>query len=241
MKQELMRLGLTGNETSVYVVLLELGSTNAGEIIKRTKLHRNIVYENLDKLISKGLVGFVIVKNVKQFETAPLNELKVFIGKQKKEVLDREKIVNEILPQLEKKRVEIKQKQEASVFKGKKGLKNILEDIVNIKKEVMVFGTGWGMKEIMGDYYEQWHLKLRQKKAKARILLPNDKKGEFLKPFIARYLSEKKIMPSTIAVYGDKVLNIIWGEEPVAILITSEKASNSYKKYFEMLWGIARR
>ena len=34
MKEELKRLGLTENETKVYLALLELGSTNAGEIIK---------------------------------------------------------------------------------------------------------------------------------------------------------------------------------------------------------------
>ena len=68
MISELTKLGLTLNEAKVYFALLELGSTNAGEIIKKTKLHRNIVYDKLDKLIEKGLVSFVTIKNIKQFE-----------------------------------------------------------------------------------------------------------------------------------------------------------------------------
>ena len=41
------------------------------------------------------------------------------------------------------------------------------------------------------------------------------------------------MMPSTIAVYEDKVLNIIWEDEPIAILIINEKVTKSYKSYFE--------
>ena len=241
MKEELKKLGLTENEAKVYLALLELGNINAGQIIKKTKLHRNIVYDNLDKLIEKGLVSFVVIKNIKYFETTSSNELKEYVEKQKKEALNKEKIVTNILPKIDKLRISSERKQEATIFKGKKGLRTILEEITKTKDELLVFGTGWGMKESMETYYEQWHLKLKKNKVKARILLPENKKRLFLSPFTAKYLPEKNIMPSTIAIYEDKVLNIIWGEEPIAILIISEKASKSYKNYFEMLWKIGKK
>ena len=241
MKEELKRLGLTENETKVYLALLELGSTNAGEIIKKTKLHRNIVYDNLDRLIEKGLVSFVTIKNIKHFEATSSEELKDFIEKQKEEILQKEQIANKLLPQIDKIRTSAERKQEATVFKGKKGLKAILEEITKTKDELLVFGTGWGMKETLGSYYEQWHLKLRQNKIKARILLPKNKKGLFLRPFTAKYLKEENVIPSTIAVYGDRTLNIVWGEEPIAVLIISKKVAESYKSYFEYLWKIAKK
>ena len=89
MIEELTRLGLTINESKVYLALLELGSTNAGKIIKKTKLHRNIVYDNLDKLIEKGLVSFVIIKNTKYFETTSPSELKGYVSKQKQDILNK--------------------------------------------------------------------------------------------------------------------------------------------------------
>lgn len=241
MLQELTQIGLTKNEAKVYLVLIEIGSTKAGEIIKKTKLHRNIVYDNLEKLIEKGLVSFVTIKNIKQFEVTSPEELKEYVNKKKQEIFNEEKVMKEILPQIEKLRVSSEKKQEATIFKGKKGLKTVLEEITKSKSELLVFGTGWGMKEIMGSYYEQWHLKLKLNKIKCRILLPENKKGLFLKPFTEKYLSEKNIFPSTIAVYGNKVLNIIWGEEPIAILITSEKASQSYKQFFDLLWKTAKK
>lgn len=240
MKAELKKLGLTENESKVYLALLEIGSTNAGQIIKKTKIHRNIVYDNLEKLIEKGLVSFVIIKNTKYFETTSSNEFEEYIKKQKQEVLNKEKIMKQLLPEIKKKRP-VERKNEATIFKGQKGLKTILEKITKTKSEILVFGTGWGMKETMGTYYEQWHLKLKKKKIRAKILLPKHKKGKFLKPFIARYLSEEDIIPSTICVYEDKVLNVMWDKEPIAILMTSDQISKSYRKYFNILWKQSRK
>ena len=94
-----------------------------------------------------------------------------------------------------------------------------------------------------------------ERRGKARTLCPNmannmgvkasrriiwKQLGKFLKPFTAKYLPEQNIIPSTIGIWEDKVLNIIWEEEPIAILIISNKASKSYKSYFEMLWKMAK-
>lgn len=240
MEEELIRLGLTGNEAKVYSALLILGSTNAGEIIKKTRLHRNIVYDNLDKLIEKGLISFVVVKNIKHFEISGVEELKEYVIKQKAEILEREKIVNQLIPKIKEKE-ETERKQEATIFKGKRGLKTVLEGMTKIKSEILVFGTGWGARTVLGDYYEQWHLKLRDSKIEGRILLPESKRGMFLAPFKARYLSEEKIIPTTIAIYEDRVLNVIWSEEPLAVLIISEKAVQSYKNYFNLLWKLSKK
>lgn len=241
MEEELQKIGLTKNEVKVYVALLGLGSTSAGEIIKKTRLHRNIVYDNLERLIEKGLVGFVTIKNIKHFEISSSIELKEYVKKEKEQVLQKEKIVEKLLPEINKARESFERKQEAAIFKGKKGLKNILEEITKSKSEILVFGTGWGMKETMGSYYEQWHKKLSANRVKARILLPENKKELFLKPFVAKYLAEKEVIPSTIAIYEYKVLNIVWGEEPLAVLFISKKVSESYKNYFEILWKHAKK
>lgn len=240
MKEELQQLGLTENESVVYIALLESGSTTAGDVIKKTKLHRNIVYNNLDKLIDKGLVTYVVIKSVKHFETTEPKELKEYIEKEKEKILEKEKLTEKIIPSIKEKRAAVERKQEATIFKGKKGLKTAIENTTNSDTEVLVFGTGWGLRETIPTYYEQWHLKLKENNIKGRILLPENRRKKYLEPFKARYLSEKNIIPSTICVYKDKVLNIVWGEEPTAVLIISEQNADSYRKYFEMLWNIGK-
>src|SRR3989344_1182878 len=58
-KEALLGVGLTEKESEVYLALIELGSSSAGQIIQKTGLHRAVVYDLLERLIEKGLVGNV--------------------------------------------------------------------------------------------------------------------------------------------------------------------------------------
>lgn len=236
----LVKLGLTPNEATVYDCLLGLGITTAGKIIKKTQLHRNIVYDNLEKLITKGLVSFVIIKGIKHFESSTPQELNEFVEKQKKDVLEREDILKTILPLIETKRKQFLRPAEASIFKGKMGLRNVLEQLAFPKHELIIFATGWGMKATLGSYYYQWHLKLKKNKVKGRAVVGSKIKLKEQFPYKIRCLPQKFILPSTILLYGDKVITIVWEDEPLTIVIESSKISESYKAYFEVLWKIAK-
>ena len=71
----LIKLGFNKNEAKVYLALIEFGKADAGQIIAETKFHKNIVYDNLDKLIDKGLVSFIIENKKKIFQIASSNSL----------------------------------------------------------------------------------------------------------------------------------------------------------------------
>lgn len=52
----LKELGLTSNQTYIYLQLAKKGKARAGELIKSTGFHRNIVYGTLEELTEKRLV-----------------------------------------------------------------------------------------------------------------------------------------------------------------------------------------
>ncbi|MBN2459941.1 hypothetical protein JXB28_06675 [Candidatus Woesearchaeota archaeon] len=240
MKEELEKLGLTENEATVYLALLDTGLTTAGSIIKKTKYHRNIVYFNLDRLIEKGLATFVMIKNIKHFQAAEADELTNYIEKQRQELEAKERLLKQVIPELEARRKITRQQEEATVYKGLKGVKNVLEDITRSKTELLLFATGWGAKQTLGSYYNQWHLKLKENNITGRALVSKKAKITEKLPYKVRYLDEEFIQPTTICVFEDKVLNIIWENEPLAVLITSEKNAESYRAYFEILWKKAK-
>jgi sugar-specific transcriptional regulator TrmB len=240
MIESLLKLGLAHNEAEVYSSLIQLGPTTAGEIIKKSQLHRNIVYDNLERLIQKGLVSFVVIRRVKHFQTTAVKEIREYIEEQKKEMNEKEGAFRELIYYLEKKK-ESKENAEASIYHGKIGLKSVFEELVIPGKELLIFATGWGMKKTMGAYYEQWHLKLRENKVKGRALLSKKMKQTEKFPYALRYLPEEFTLPSTILIYGNKVINVIWQEEPITIVLSSQKIAVSYKKYFELLWKKAEK
>ncbi len=63
----LLSYGLNKNESKVFLSLIDLGGAFAKDLIQKTKFHKNIVYENLYKLIEKGLVSEILLENKKYF------------------------------------------------------------------------------------------------------------------------------------------------------------------------------
>jgi len=83
---ELIKLGFNKNEAIVYLSLIKFKKADALQIIKDTKFHKNIVYDNLEKLIDKGLVTFVMENSKKSFQLAPSNMLIQFFEEQEEEI-----------------------------------------------------------------------------------------------------------------------------------------------------------
>ena len=83
-------LGLNKSESNVYLKLLETGSCKAGRLAKETGFNRTTVYKALEKLIEKGLVGFVVKENRRYFQASDPRNLLNNIEKEE-EKLKRKK------------------------------------------------------------------------------------------------------------------------------------------------------
>ncbi|MEI7750305.1 MAG: helix-turn-helix domain-containing protein [Candidatus Moraniibacteriota bacterium] len=65
---QLEELNLSPNEAKVYLALIETGLTSAGEIIKKTRFHRSVVYETLDKLMERKLITTLTKQHIAHFQ-----------------------------------------------------------------------------------------------------------------------------------------------------------------------------
>src|SRR3989344_2330280 len=114
-KEALLGVGLTEKESEVYLALLSLGSSSAGQIIQKTGLHRAVVYDLLERLIEKGLVGYVIKGRKKYYEsTNPQRLLDILKEKESK--------LKSILPNLIE-LCQFKDHLDIKIYKGKEGIK----------------------------------------------------------------------------------------------------------------------
>jgi len=100
-----------------------------------------------------------------------------------------------------------------------------------------LFASGWGFKENFPDYYDIWHERFKTNKVKIKCLISNKFKNlKIPEPLEYRFLPSKFVFPSTTAIYEDKVFIIMWSAKPIGILIRGKEISDSYKKFFEILW-----
>jgi len=226
--------GLSDNELHTYLALLRLGSATPSEIVQKTNIHRINLYDILNRLQEKGLVSYIVVGKRKHYEAA--NPKKLLEIEE-----ERKKSIEEIVPELSAQRILARAPQEATVFKDKTGIKNVIREMTKSKTALHLFASGWGFKEKFPNYYDVWHQRLKENKVVVKTLMGSKFKGKKFHPvYKIRYLPSQFVFPSTTVVYEDKVFIIMWSGQPLGILIRSREISLSYKEFFEMLWKTAK-
>ncbi|MCK5022962.1 MAG: hypothetical protein KAS04_02205 [Candidatus Aenigmarchaeota archaeon] len=235
-REILESMGLTDNEAKVYLTLLETGSTTAGVIVKKTNLHRSTTYEIIRRMIETGTINYVIKKGIRYFEaTDPEKFLDV--------MKEREENFKRILPMLKMKKDIAKIKQEAHVYEGAKGVKNVLEDVLKTLKkgdEYLIFGAGnpIPLEDHLSNNFEPRRIRkgiqMKIIFSEGTGLIEHYKKIKLTK---VKVLPESYVTPSEVEIFGDKTAIILWGEKPMAFVIENKEVADSFRKYFNLLWG----
>jgi len=234
MLNKLKEIGLTKNESLIYKALLEKGPCQVGKISQRTGLHRRTIYDTIEILIQKGLISYIKQNKTKIYEaSSPEKFLNI--------IKQKENIINEIMPSMMNLYNQPHEKSETNFYKGKSGIKTILEDQIQQKEEIYILGASESAYNTL-QYYFKWYDKRRKENnIKTKIIFnKTDKKIKI--PFSQiRYLPKKYSSNLAINIYGNTVAIILWQKEnPIAIIIKEKEIAESYKKHFELIWKIAK-
>lgn len=237
--EKLEDLGLSRNESLTYKALLEIGQTKTGAIVKKTGLHRVLIYDALESLIKKGLASYVIKENIKYFQATNPKNLVDFLE-------EKTQNAKSLIPDLKNLMPHTESKQSVVVYEGVKGLKSAMNNMLNElthKDDHYVFASG-NMEPALGDYYYLYQKEKEKKKIKTHIIYDTSFKPH--KDIIKSTYGDIKfyhigIFPTDTWIYKDKVLIVTYTANPAfAILITSKETADSYKKIFEGFWKKAK-
>lgn len=245
----LEKVGLSPNEVKVYLALLDLGNSLAGKISEKAGIHRRAVYDALNRLIEKGLVGFVIKSGKKYFEATNPEKLLKILKERGEEIKRKEKTIQDILPDLISRYKQTKSKLEASIYRGKDGLKTVMELILKEKKDWLSIGSTGKGPEVLPYFLSGWHKRRLKLKIKYRGLIVDTPRGrkrakEFEKIGLAeiKFLPPEIKNPQTIWIFGNKVAIILVSiEQPIVFLIDNKEIVDSFKDYFKLLEKISSK
>ena len=232
--ESLEKAGLTRVESKVYLTLIDLGPSLAGQISKKSGIHRRTIYDALDRLAEKGLISYLIKNNRKYFEAANPERLVDLMREKEAEIKSE-------LPGLMERFTGTKAKEETLFYRGKDGLKTAFEDQLKEGKEILVLGASSQAKEILSFYLKWYNIRRKEKKIKLRIIADMSAKGKMTAPLAEfRYIQE--LGPAAMNIYADKVAIILWSKErPIAIIIKNPEIAQSYRIFFEHMWKTAKR
>jgi len=234
--EQLEEAGLTTKESEIYIAMLKNSPISGGDLAKHLNMDRTHTYNILRNLINKGLVSHIVKDRKTLFQTtSPKNLLN--------QIQKKEQVIKSIIPDLlSLERVKI-EPSVVNILEGKSGLRTTARLLLESKsKEILVYGgTGKSYDSLK---YDLPHVakKTELLKMNGRIITSEKlRKHAFTKlpNFKIRYIEE--LTPSSTMIFGDKVSINVFEEKPFVILIENKSVAESYKKYFEYLWRIAKK
>lgn len=231
---DLQRAGLKKNEAKVYLALQQLGRARASEIIKKTRLHRNLVYQSLTSLAEQQLISKLVTDNVAEFQSLDPSELLHAIER-KQELVKR--VVSDLKDQ------QTRSRQDIFAFEGNAGFRTAFWDMIETLdpgEELLVMGI-FDVDDEFKNMIKIFHKERAKKGINCKILLNAHAKpvgsmlGEIDRTDV-RYLPQGVVTPAVFFVYRGKVL-ISLPNQRTFFRIENEEASQAFEAYFYTQWN----
>ena len=246
MKTEvLQQIGLNKSEVKVYLTLLELGSSTTGPVMHHAKVSSSKIYGILSRLIEKGLVSSVVKSKTRHYQASAPESLLDYVKEKEIELKKYGEQIISLIPELKLKQRFLKNKQEAQVYLGWKGIMTgfnfMLENFKNGEDYIAFAQTPHEeeSKEVKL-FFAQYQKRREQKKLKVKLIADNSQKHIFksepynkFKNFQVRFL---KNSPPGIVVSKNNIFITTFDPSPVGVVISSNEMAQSFRKFFYNEW-----
>lgn len=233
MKDQLKHLGLSNEEVRVYLLLLQKGPLQVTQIAKELSMARSTIYRVVTGLHDKGLVSKTIEENLKIYLPTDPNKLPELL-------LSRLEEIKNILPELNKIYAKPKEKTEVLVFRGKDGIKVVMNDIITEGKPYTCMGNIEKFFHEVDIFTRRWMENVEKKKIFGRLIGSKKQKFEIAKTEKCRYLPDDFFAESTTVTYGNKTAFFIWSRPLYVVLMDDKEVTKSNVKTFDYLWKQAK-
>lgn len=231
----LENLGLNAKEAKLYLASLEIGSNPVSQIAAKAKINRVTAYDILEKLAKKGLVSFYSRARVKYFTAAdPEIIIKDFQNKLSE--------LQSSLPDLQRLHGETVHPK-VRYYEGLQGIKNIYEDTLTSKTEILNYGDSGEIRKHWPTYDDDYVAKRAEKEIYLKGIALDDEYGKLVVLRNKEFKREIRLIPkekfnfsNEIHIYDDKVAIISYKNELIGMIIESPEIANTQRAIFEMVW-----
>lgn len=238
----LQNLGLSHEETQVYLTVVELGGAVASVIARRAKVPRVNCYHTLEKLKRRQLITSYTKEGTKFFVAEPPQ---VIINQCEEKL----KLASRVVPELMKLARVDAFKPVIRSYEGIDGLKAIFDQTLEAKSEVLGYTNLEALGELLPDYLPEYTKKLVRKSVKARFLSPSTRKARaFIDTFYPKefprelveilFVNPKEFdFENQISIYDNSVAIISLNpDEQIGVLIESAVYAKTQRAVFNLSW-----
>jgi HTH-type transcriptional regulator, sugar sensing transcriptional regulator len=238
----LAEIGLSDGERKVYLALLELGEATSGPIADKSGISASKVYQVVERLMKKGLVGGVSVSGVKRFKATHPRAILDYLKTREEEAKVLRESTQKLLPVLEAKFKDKETETEVQLYRGVKSVRNSFYGMLgDLKKgeSYKVIGANYGGLSWTRAFFRHYHEERAARGVNAKLLfqrtfgIPDATwKGADI-----RFLPWNFATPLQINVWKENTALVLLQEEPLVFTIKSKTIADSFTQYFETLWS----
>jgi len=248
----LEQLNFSEKESSIYLALLEMGSSKPIALSKKTGLNRTTVYDLCEILMQKGLVSKYKKGAGTFFNALDPKHLLTYLDREReekaKEIEKQKNKVSELMPQLlSMQNIFGATKPKVEFFEGEKGMREAYEDTLSSKEIILAYANPQTMHEGLPSFFPEYYARRAEKRIFIKAIVPrNEMSAERVKNNQTemrdtRYLPEDKMTFSPeVNIYNNKILIASW-KEKMAIIIESKELADLQKMTFDLLWNTLPR
>jgi len=232
----LTALGLSPSEIKVYLCLNQIGTSRAGEIIRKSNLQSPVVHRAFHSLSEKGIVTTVNVGKIKEYQVVDPESLVNLVEHQKENLL-------KIVPLLKQDQMNQKNAPIARVYQGKKGVRELIYSLLEKDPEkLLVYGGPLKSIEVLGEFFwDNFHKRRLHNRISGQFILHNSLKK---RAKLVNAMSQTKVRLTSANfeeltetfVSQNKVAIVLYSDIPFGFLIEEKSIAKSYQKFFELMW-----
>lgn len=245
MYEELLEnIGLTKNESLVYLALLKIGKSKSGVIVKEAGISAGKIYDTLNRLLEKGLVNVTKENGIKKFTANNPKTLVNYVKEKEEKLKFQEKEIEKMIPSFQGLINKEDLTESVSLTKGLRGVSVIVnETLEKANSEILIMGVRSTKKESFNNFWRGWHKRRVKLRKESKIIFVDKENNYFnffkkLKHTKAKVISH--ISPSAIMIIDDNTFIFSYEESLNCIHIKSKSVSESFKNFFNDIWKIAK-
>lgn len=231
----------------MYEALVERGESSISEIALAAGIHRRNAYDAMQRLIDKGLCFQIVSSKENLYNAVDPDKLTELLA-------EKQHALAAALPALKKKFGMRVAPEEAYIYRGLEGQKNIFRDILRTDEDSYFLGAkgGW-MDSRLDASRVEFFREANSKKIAFYGLYDHEVRArpELVEGFTGaleyRFLPEGYSSASGIEIFGDYVVSYteldlgITSDDVVFFVMRSTSLAESYRTWFKFMWEHATK
>ncbi len=244
-EKQLQATGLSNNEVSAYLALLDLGKGTVSQISRKAGLNRTTGYDILDRLVAKRLVSISGKEPKQEYLAESPDRIENLLLDELEEKQNQLENARKTIPQL-KSMHNVAGRPQIRFYEGTEGLRQVYEDTLTSNEPIRAYASVDDVHKALPHYFPQYYKRRTQKNIPIRAIFTDTPEGRELAKHDEEEIRQSSFVSSEkygfhpeINIYDNKIMIASWREK-LGIIIESGEIADAMKKIFELAWIAAK-